>query len=250
MNEKNDKAVERVALRELFLQLQKVMIAQLTATRTTLPHPGNKGDATETHWTDMLTTHLPQRYKVRKARVIDHTGALSDAIDVVIFDAQYCPLILEDGDACYVPAESVYAVCEVKQELTKAHVEYAGAKAASVRRLLRTSAPIVHAGGTYAPKQPLPILAGLLTLTSDWTPPLGKSFDAALGGLAAEEELQFGCVLEHGAWECTHDDEGGPRTIVSGAETALISFFLTLLASLQRMGTVPAIDLAEYAKSL
>src|SRR6185312_16913070 len=109
MNEKNDKAVERVALRELFLQLQKVMIAQLTATRATLPHPGNKGDATETHWTDMLTTHLPQRYNVRKARVIDHTGALSDAIDVVIFDAQYCPLILEDGDACYVPAESVYA---------------------------------------------------------------------------------------------------------------------------------------------
>jgi hypothetical protein len=245
-----EKVRSTVPLRQLFLQRQEVMAAQLTASRATLPHPGTKGDATEQHWTEMLTTHLPQRYSVRKAQVIDHTGALSDALDVVIFDAQYCPLILEDGDACYVPAESVYAVCEVRQELKKANIEYAGAKAASVRRLARTSAPIVHAGGVYPPKEPLPILAGLLVLDSDWSPAFGKPFETALRELDTQNELQFGCVLKHGAWECVREETGGLRVATSDSQTALISFFLALLAALQRMGTVPAIDLAEYAKSL
>jgi hypothetical protein len=237
-------------LRDLFLQRQAVMIAQLTASRLTLPHATTKGDATEVHWTEMLRTHLPQRYTARKAQVIDSTGALSEQIDVVIYDAQYCPLLLEDGDACYVPAESVYAIFEVKQELSKATIEYAGAKAASVRTLRRTSAPIVHAGGKYPPKEPPMIIAGLVTLESSWSPPFGDSFTAALEGLPQAHALQFGCVLQHGAWEATRADDDQLLTSVSAAETALISFFLALLAALQRMGTVPAIDLAEYAKSL
>lgn len=241
---------DRLPLRELFLQRQAVMVAHLTASRLTLPHPGTKGDATEVHWTEMLRTHLPQRYTARKAQVIDHTGALSQQLDVVIYDAQYCPLLLEDGDACYVPAESVYAVCEVKQELSKGTIEYAGEKAESVRALRRTSAPIIHAGGRYPPKDPPPILAGLLTLESSWSPPFGAPFTSALNGLSPEQSLQFGCALQHGAWESARDEEGTLRTSTSDEETALISFFLALLAALQRMGTVPAIDLGEYAKSL
>jgi hypothetical protein len=240
----------QVSLRELFLRQQDVMIAQLQRSRATLPHPGTKGDATELHWTDMLGTYLPRRYCVRKAQVMDHTGTLSEAMDIVIFDAQYSPLLLEDGPACYVPAESVYAVAEVKQELDKGHIEYAGGKAASVRRLKRTSAPIMHAGGRYEPKKPGPILAGLLTVESSWSPPFGKSFKEALGGLAQDHELQFGCALRHGAWEALPDGEGELVVSASDNETALISFFLALLASLQRMGTVPAMDLAEYAKAL
>lgn len=239
----------RVPLRDLFLQRQRVMHARLTASRMTLPHSTTKGDATELHWIDMLTAYLPKRYNVRKAQVMDHTGSLSDQLDIVIFDGQYCPLLLEDGGACYVPAESVYAVCEVKQELSKQEIEYAGRKAASVRALARTSAPIVHAGGTYPPKEPLPIVAGLLTTESSWSPPFGDAFVAALGGLAPDEFLQFGCALGHGAWEAERG-EGGVVTSVSSGETALISFFLALLASLQRMGTVPAIDLSQYARAL
>ncbi len=246
----SDAMSNRVPMRDLFLQRQRVMHAQLTASRLTLPHASAKGDATELHWTDMLQAYLPKRYNVRKAQVIDHTGHLSQQLDVVIFDGQYCPLLLEDGDACYVPAESVYAVCEVKQELSKQEIEYAGKKAASVRALARTSAPIVHAGGTYPPKEPLPILAGLLTTESSWSPQFGAAFEAALDWLAAEDSMQFGCALGHGAWEAQRADGGGLVTSVSAGDTALISFFLALLASLQRMGTVPAIDLSEYAKAL
>lgn len=226
------------------------MLAHLTASRLTLPHAPTKGDATELHWIELLDTYLPKRYNVRKAHVMDYSGQLSDQLDVVIFDGQYCPLLLEDGDACYVPAESVYAVCEVKQELSKEWVDYAGKKAASVRSLKRTSAPIVHAGGTYPPKEPLRIYAGLLATKSSWSPPFGEPFKRALHELDQEQFLDFGCALEHGAWEAQRGEQGGILTSASCPETALISFFLALLASLQRMGTVPAIDLAAYAKAL
>lgn len=63
--------------------------------------------------------------------------------------------------------ESVYAVIEAKQNLTRANIIYAGRKAASVRRLHRTSAPIVHAGGTYPiVREPFPIIAGIVSYTS------------------------------------------------------------------------------------
>ena len=97
----------------------------------------------------MFNDHLPIRYRTEKSFVVDSKGRLSDQIDAVIFDGQYSPLVLNHAGLLYVPAESVYAVFEVKQTLSKAHVEYAGDKARSVRRLERTSVPIHHAGGVY-----------------------------------------------------------------------------------------------------
>lgn len=90
-----------------------------------------------------------KRYKVDKGIVIDSTGKQSEQIDLIIYDAQYSYLVFRQNDTLLIPAESVYAVFEVKQNLNKERIEYAGAKAKSVRELLRTSAPIKHAGGEY-----------------------------------------------------------------------------------------------------
>ena len=107
-------------------------------------------------------------------------GAFSDQIDVVVFDRQYSPFIFRFQARTIIPAESVYAVFEAKQVINATQVDYAQKKVATVRRLHRTSLPIPHAGGTYAPK-PLPaILGGLLTFESDWSPPLGQPLTDAL----------------------------------------------------------------------
>jgi hypothetical protein len=112
------------------------------------------------------------RYQVETAHVVDSEGAFSDQIDVVVFDRQYSPFIFRFQAQIIIPAESVYAVFEAKQAINATQVDYAQKKVATVRRLHRTSLPIPHAGGTYAPK-PLPaILGGLLTFESDWSPPL------------------------------------------------------------------------------
>lgn len=63
---------------------------------------------------------------VDKATIIDSAGNQSEQIDLVIYDAQYSYLVFTQGNRKLIPAESVYAVFEVKQELNKAYIEYAG----------------------------------------------------------------------------------------------------------------------------
>ena len=99
----------------------------------------------------------------------------------------------------------MYAVFEVKQELNKQHIAYAGKKAKSVRSLKRTTTDIPHAGGIYLPKHPPDILAGILTLDSAWNPPLGERFDKCVPDTGEQEKLDMGCVLQHGSFVISGD---------------------------------------------
>ncbi len=233
----------------LFAGLQKQMIAKLTTNREAILHPGTKGDATELCWIQILNEYLPKRYESAKAFVLDADGNLSDQIDVVIFDRQYSPFLFNQDGACYVPAESVYAVLEVKQDLSKEEIEYAGTKAASVRCLRRTSARIPHAGGTFEPRTQFPIMSGILTLGNTWKPPFGESFEEVMAGLPANKRVDLGCSLQFGAFDAKYYDDRVPK-IEKDEKNILIFFFLRLLSRLQILGTVPAIDISEYAKFL
>lgn len=149
----------------------------------------------------------------------------------------------------YIPAESVYAVFEVKQELNKEYIKYAGAKAESVSILRRTSVAIPHAGGFYPPKPQSKILAGILTLSSTWTDPLGKSFEEHIRSLDGNQRLDIGCALESGSFKVDYSD----NNIVierSTAEESFIFFFLKLFMELQKLATIPAMDIECYARAL
>jgi hypothetical protein len=237
-----------VDLRMLFLSLQNQLISRLQTNREIIKHPGAKGEATEVDWSGMLSAYLPHRYQVSKAFVVDCRGNLSDQIDIVIYDRQYSPFLFNQDGTRYVPAESVYAIFEVKQSLDKAVMEYARAKAASVRRLKRTSAPIAYAGGIFSPRKPFYILAGVLCLESQWEPVFGKPFrDCFITG-KTEERLDLGCVLRRGGFDAGYSKKAVLH--VSAHDTALIFFFLHLMQKLQHLGTAPAIDLLAYAKIL
>jgi Domain of unknown function (DUF6602) len=237
-------------LRRIFLGLQDQMKSSLSATREIIQHPGAKGDAAELHWLNMLNTHLPERYRADKAFVLDCDGNISDEIDIVIYDRQYSPFLFNQNFAKYIPAESVYAVLEVRQELSAANVAYAGEKAASVRKLRRTSAPIPYAGGTYEPKPPPRILAGIVALESEWNPPIGDALREALEKLSLEGQIDLGCALGRGGFEARYSGKAGVSVEKSGPDAALIFFFLRLLARLQESGTVAAIDLSQYGRVL
>jgi hypothetical protein len=239
------KADHKINLRGIFGSLQGQMLARLQTGEATVLHPGTRGDATEAQWLNLFKEYLPQRYCAEKAFVLDCDGSLSDQIDIVIFDRQYSPLHLNQDGAVYVPAESVYAVFEVKPGLDGATVKYAGEKAASVRRLRRTSAPIPYAAGTYPPKPPTPIIAGILATRPGWNPPFGEPCQNALRSLPTEEQLDLGCVLEAGGF-------GYVVGVVEGSapDVALVSFWLRLLESLQAIGTVVAVEFSQYRRSL
>lgn len=231
-------------LPEIYRALQGQLEAQLSASRNAVRHPGAVGDGTESNWLSMLQAHLPHRYQAERGFVIDSRGQQSEQLDVVIFDHQYTPLLYNRDAQRVIPAESVYAVLEVKQALDKAHMEYAGAKAASVRGLHRTSATIVHAGGTHDPVEPKPIVAGVLTTYCSWKPPFGEPFMQVIREAHEDLRLDIGCCARAGGFDAVHGEEVSVET--SPQETALAFFFFRLLRRLQQIGTVPAMDYTAY----
>lgn len=237
---------QKINIRDIFLGLQEQMRGRLTLNRKILSHPVAKGDASELEWIDMLVSYLPSRYRADKAFVIDCEGAISDQIDIVIYDRHYSPFILKQNGATYIPAESVYAVIEVKPTLTAANIDYASKKAASVRRLKRTAAVIVDARGTInKPKEPFNILAGILTIDGKCTDILKSK----LTRLPVQKFLHFGCSLDRVAFWFKKDGATGNLFEKSTQKDALIFFFLNLLAELQHLGTVSAIDLKAYVNA-
>jgi hypothetical protein len=117
---------------------------------------------------------------------------------------------------------------------------------ASVRGLHRTSLPIPSAGGLLPAKPLQHIIGGLLTLESDWNPPLGESLLDALGEADADRKLDLGCVAAHGMFVC---DVGGGHTVTPRGEAAT-AFLFELIERLQSSATVPMIDIRAYAKWL
>jgi len=237
-------------MEEILNGLQARLIGDLEASRAALKHPGARGAASEDAWLALLRDHLPFRYQVERGFVIDHTGASSDAIDIIIFDRQYTPLVYNVTGQIFVPVEGVYAAIEVKQDLTAQHVQYAGQKAASVRRLARTSAPIPHAGGIFEPRALHRILAGIITYHSSWSPPLGQPLTEALSLLTESESLDIGCSLKDGTFVV--EDPGSGTASVSTYEgpRSLVHFVWRLLMKLQRLATVPAMDFERYLLNL
>lgn len=226
--------------------LQAGLEGALRGSRAALAHPGAKGEASEENWLKLLKGHLPFRYQADKAFVIDSRGSCSDQIDVVIYDRQYSPLLYNQSGQQYVPAESVYAVFEVKQDLSRENIIYAGDKAASVRGLYRTSAPVPHVMGVTQPRPLHRILAGILTYQSSWTPALGSPLRDALASLSDAQRLSLGCALVDGTFEVECLDSAEPRLTVVAGDRSLIQFVLRLLKQLHGLATVPAIDYEAY----
>lgn len=221
-----------------FLAKQEHMLTGLGLTPTFTTHPTTKGDANEAQWVTVLGKFLPARYGVGPIFAIDHLGGQSDQIDLAIYDRQYSPLFFNEGDVHFVPAESVYAIFEVKPEMSKENLEYAAAKVESVRSLTRTSAPIPHAGGVFEPKDPKdkPILGGLLTTKWGWATSDSQSGMDAI----ATSGLDLGIAIDTIAF-----DQGDNLQTSPGGEQ-LIWFAMRLYRRLSRLGTVLAIDLDAY----
>ena len=241
---------DRVDLHDVLTKHQDAMLARLNLARSAFSNAEMKGDATEGQWHRVIESFLPGRYQCTAAKVIDCHGATSDFIDIVIHDRHFCPLLFEMDGQRYIPAESVYGVFEVKQELTKSDIEYATAKAESVRRLHRTSIAFDNAGKTTEPRELFTIVAGILTTQSGWTPPFGAAFSEALAGTnKPHARIDLGCALRDGAFDIDWRDEE-PAITLSEPEGTLMFFLLRLFARLQALGTVRAIDIAAYGTSL
>jgi hypothetical protein len=234
------------SLAQLLSSLHDDIQQKLATARASFHHPGTKGDASENIWISLLEKYLPERYRVAKAFVVDSLGTFSDQIDVVVFDRQYSPFIFNYEGQTIIPAESVYAVFEAKQTADAQLVRYAQDKVATVRKLHRTSLPIPHAGGVYPPKPLIPIIGGILTFESEWTPAMGTSLEKVLLAGGGGRRLNMGCIASHGhfIWQDNTNYDFVPESKPATA------FLFKLISRLQFSGTVPMIDIDAYGEWL
>lgn len=265
----------KTLIHELFGSLQKQMVAQLNTNRDFITHPGSKGDSLENVWIEWLKCYLPSRYCVDKAIVIDSNGDLSHQIDLVIYDQQYTPFVLNQNGIKYIPAEGVYAVFEVKPDL-KGKVEkdnffqYTGKKIESVRRLKRTSVGIINAGVSCPPRPLTKILGGFLASTNTFTRKNNNTIEKHLRSLTGLQSIEIGCAIDYGCFYVNYkgiEDINNKdytkrildyynkrkleKVVFSDEENSLVTFFLQLTRYLQQsIGTVAAIDLNAYAKTI
>jgi hypothetical protein len=245
-NEKINRA--RVA-QAWFASQQDRMRADLEEIRTVQDHPTSKGDGSELSWLTILQSRLPARYRAERAFVIDSLGHKSEQIDIVIHDRQYCPVLLDTAGGITIPAESVYAIFEVKQDITKGNMVYASDKIESVRKLRRTSVTFKHATGTSQTK-PKAILGGILAFHSGWKPSFGKSFMSAIGDLPLPGRIDIGCALVDGAFSVEYRRSAIGSISFSDSSSSLVFWMFELLRRLQAIGTVPAIDYKSYSELL
>ena len=229
-------------LREALAAEQAVLAVQLDLSARSITHNGVMGEVNEQHFLQVLRRYLPRRYEVDRGIVIDSNGATSDQIDIVIFDHQYTPTLLDQQSHRFIPAEAVYCVLEVKPTVSKQYLEYAADKARSVRELQRTSVPIQSAGGVLPPKPLFPIVAGIVAINVEWVDGFdGEAFAMNLASLTETRALDCGVALSDRSFD-TYDG----KLVLGVRGHALAGFLFRLLQRLQSLGTVPAVDWNKY----
>lgn len=234
-------------LRESFATEQECLVPRLKSSNR-ITHAGDRGEVNEQHFIDFLRKYLPNRYTVEKAIVLDSEGSVSDSIDVVVFDRQYTPTLLDNDKHRYVPAEAVYGVFECKPTIDKGYLEYAGDKAASVRRLKRTSIDICTASGKIPAKPHFEIVSGILAIDADWAEGFNSAaFKKAHQTLTGNRRVDCGFAASGASFDVFAD--AGTYTF-GPSDNALAFFAFRLLSKLQSLATVPAVDWMAYANQL
>jgi Domain of unknown function (DUF6602) len=230
-------------LRAAFASEQECLAANLRSSFR-ITHKGDRGEVNEQFFIDFLRAYLPDRYTVEKAIVLDSRGAVSHSIDIVVFDRQYTPTLLDNDKHRYVPAEAVYAVFECKPKIDKGYLEYAGEKVASVRNLFRTSVYIHAAGGVIEAKPLFQIIGGILSAEVDWADGLGETFRKNHQELTGAQRIDCGFAASGACFDVFANDGSftfGPK------DNALAFFAFRLLWKLQSLATVSAVDWLAYA---
>ena len=248
MKKKED---HKIDMQELFMGFQESMKSDLKTIRKNVDHAPTKGVGSENIWIEFLKDYLPHRYSINQAIIVDYLGNTSDAIDVVIYDCQYTPFVYNKGGIRYIPAESVYAVFETKQEINRSFLIYTSGKIESVRKLHRTTTHVIDKGEKNPAPKLFEILGGFLCLDNSWKKSISeeKSFMSYMNTLEGHMLIDIGCVINDKSFaydKSTNDS----RIAFSTDKETLIFFFLKLVYMLQQLGTVRPIDLNKYINKL
>jgi len=107
-----------------------------------IQHSGVKGDFREDTLKDfLLDGRLPEKYGIGSGVIISPTGEVSKQSDLIIYDKQNCPLLLQSDSNQVFPIESVYCVIEVKSKLSKTELVNAMENIAMLKNIVPKNQP-------------------------------------------------------------------------------------------------------------
>lgn len=253
MSDDQGPSSNNINLTNAWTLLHRTVDQQLETARGLIRHTTAKGDMAESAWIKVLCDWLPTRYTVGSGFVVDSNDSSSLQIDILIYDRHFTPLVFPAGsDHVVVPAESVYAVLEAKQELSATNIAEAADKVESVRQLARHPGPLHTQKGLEEAKPIHRILGGIVAFDSDWAPPIGEVLSTNLKKQRAFRTLDFACAARHGTARLEAEPNGDeePQYEISIGKTAVTRFLFQLIAGLQTLGSVPPVDYPRYAAYL
>lgn len=103
-----------------------------------LPRPDLRGRERELALISFLNQHLPKRFSASSGYALHPSGAVSDHLDVIVFDALNSPVYRPSEQALMLPSDNVAIVIEVKSELTAETFKAAMEHLAKVKQLPRS----------------------------------------------------------------------------------------------------------------
>jgi hypothetical protein len=122
--------------------------------------PGTAGDQGEKNWAKLLRDWLPRTYSVvTKGRIINHEGATSPQIDVLVLHGSYPKKLL---DKTPYLAAGVAAAFECKITLKASHIAEAVVNCTKIKGLYPSR------GGTPYSELHSPLIYGLLAHSHNW----------------------------------------------------------------------------------
>lgn len=126
-------------LGEIFSNVEKKMQADIGKARASITHSGLKGSQFERTFRTFLREYLPCSLEISTGQVVDSRGGISKQLDVIISDSARTPVLYQDEETRVVPVECVYAVIEVKANLSIGEVESVFENMRSVKALTKTA---------------------------------------------------------------------------------------------------------------
>lgn len=141
--------------------------AELALLRAALKHSGQKGSVAEGAVKQWLEDVLPTRLGVSEGIIVTSEGYISPQIDVIIYDKSECPVIFSRSSTKVIPIEFVYAVFEIKTDLTAGGYDDWAAKTTELKSQRKYFSHATHTYHAYGMEwSSPPILSGMFALTS------------------------------------------------------------------------------------
>jgi len=208
---------------------------------------------------DSLREILPSKYGVAKGKIVNASGAMSRQCDIILYDVLNCPNIFVDSNKNQIlPIEGVYAIIEVKTQLTHAKLAESFENICSSKNLARPlnvstndHVKIIPPLGyviAYNDKRSLEsIYDDYVKLNEDYHPKLRSlSFDKKSPAFKGQKSRGFVIddVLVVDKGEVFYMYDGIPVMIPTGRDS-LASFITTLIMHLDEM-RLPVVYLISY----